>query len=118
MLCLIGIQPAWASQQTLSSQEEQLQEWITYYYLHNDVSEVGDFLKRIQDSQVLKNPSDRDSLFLVFFRRFFRIIPSRFRHGLKTPILPASPKRQWNMLYSYRATGRSSQMSFKKHLKA
>jgi len=83
MLCLIGIQPAWASQQTLSSQEEQLQEWITYYYLHNDVSEVGDFLKRIQDSQVLKNPVGPGLSILGFLSTIFSDNPEQVQAWVK-----------------------------------
>ena len=83
ILCLIGIQSAWASQQTLSSQDEQLQEWITYYYLCNDVSEVGDFLKRIEDSQILKNPIGPGLSILGFLLTIFSDNPEQVQEWVK-----------------------------------
>lgn len=54
-VCLLLMQPAVAqNQSSLSTQDRQFGEWMTYYYVNKDPAKISEYLKWLQTSQILE----------------------------------------------------------------
>ncbi len=73
----ISMQPAFANTPAPSSQDALFSEWMSYYYLRKDNSKTEDFIKWLQDSQILENKETALKPFAAFLSEVFKENPSQ-----------------------------------------
>jgi hypothetical protein len=84
VLWCIGTQPAFAAQETLSPQDMQYGEWMQYYYLQKDVSKIGDFLKWVQNNQIIEKHETSKQPIAAFLSVIFLDNPTQVENWIKS----------------------------------
>ena len=83
MLFSVGVQPTFATPQEQSQQDMQFTEWMTYYYIHKDISKVSEFLQWVQTTQMLEKHEGASQPTAAFLSIVFADNKSQLQSWLK-----------------------------------
>jgi len=77
VLCLFGLQAAWAEEPSSGRQGTDFSQWMTYYYVYKDAAKMPDFLQWMQNSQILEENESAEAPLAAFLSVIFAENPQR-----------------------------------------
>lgn len=81
-----------AHEQTDDMIEDEFREWVTYYYIDKDPAPTGDYIKWLQDKQILENEDNANLTTSTFLSFVFAQHPDLIGNWLRASTLTGETK--------------------------